>query len=539
MTAPRVVETDICLIGAGITAAMMAESLAARTTATVTVIEAGTHTTLLRDRYARRQRWQDYGESPWTKDHVDDQNALGTAYGFSPTMNVGGLAMHWGGVTPRYAPEDFKVRSLFGVGDDWPITYEELDPFYQEAEERMGIAGEQGPPEMDPRGRPFPLPPLPLSDNLRQLRGWAAAAGVTMWSQPSAKNSVAHGGRGVCQRCDTCYPICPTGAKYSPDFTFDALVRSGRIRLVTDTLIRRLQTDPRTGRITQATGNSTRQRDQAVVVRAKTFVLTGGFTWAPHLLLLSADAAHPDGLANRSGLVGKYLCGHRNVAAQIQLPLDLLPGVNVQHSLVTKQFMRRGHPDRYLRHDLRVWESSYGHGPRLRDDAGGLLLGDALLADWRRRTKTGVARIRAYYDVLPDRDSALTLDGGTRNAWGDPMPRLAFRDAPESAALRGWQEDEIRALFARMARAGNGTILSGASAAGDIGQEHPGGGCRMGDNPATSVVDPHGRTHDHENLWVAGAPTHVTASCCNGTLTFAALGLRTAAALATEFPARS
>ncbi|MFM8781924.1 MAG: hypothetical protein ACKOFO_10790, partial [Gemmatimonadota bacterium] len=79
MTAPRVIETDICLIGAGITAAMMAESLAARTTAHITVIEAGTHTTALRDRYARRQRWKDYGESPWTKDHVDDQNALGTA----------------------------------------------------------------------------------------------------------------------------------------------------------------------------------------------------------------------------------------------------------------------------------------------------------------------------------------------------------------------------------------------------------------------------------------------------------------------------
>jgi quinoprotein glucose dehydrogenase len=174
---------------------------------------------------------------------------------------------------------------------------------------------------------------------------------------------------------------------------------------VTDTLIRRLQADGRTGRITQATGNSTRQREETVVVRAKTFVLTGGFTWAPHLLLVSADAAHPQGLANRSGLVGKYLCGHRNVAAQIQLPLDLLPGVNVQHSLVTKQFMRRGHPDRYLRHDLRVWESSFGHAPRLRDASGGLLLGDALLADWRRRTTTGVARIRAYYDVLPARQA--------------------------------------------------------------------------------------------------------------------------------------
>lgn len=132
MTAARVIETDICLIGAGITAAMMAESLAARTTAAITVIEAGTHTTPLRERYQRRQRWQAYGESPWTKDHVDDQNATGTTYGYSPSMHVGGLAMHWGGVTPRFAPEDFRVRSLFGVGDDWPITYEDLDPFYQD-----------------------------------------------------------------------------------------------------------------------------------------------------------------------------------------------------------------------------------------------------------------------------------------------------------------------------------------------------------------------------------------------------------------------
>ena len=97
MTAARVIETDICLIGAGITAAMMAESLAARTTAAITVIEAGTHTTPLRERYQRRQRWQAYGESPWTKDHVDDQNATGTTYGYSPSMHVGGLAMHWGG----------------------------------------------------------------------------------------------------------------------------------------------------------------------------------------------------------------------------------------------------------------------------------------------------------------------------------------------------------------------------------------------------------------------------------------------------------
>ncbi len=538
MSAPRRLEADIVIIGAGITAAMMAEKLAAESRASILVIEAGGPSVPLRERAIRRARWRDYGETPWPNDHLDDQNALGAAYGFSPSMNVGGLAMHWGGVTPRYSPEDFRLRSLYGVGDDWPISYDDLDPFYQEAEERMGISGEQGPPAMDPRGRPFPMPALPLSHNLQQLKEWTAKAGITMWSQPSAKNSVPYHGRATCQRCDTCYPVCPTGAKYSPDFSFDALVKAGRIALVTDLLVRRLHADTRTGRVTHATGNHSRRTAEEAEIHARTFVLAAGFTWSPHLLLLSTSSAFPAGLANRSGLVGKYLCGHRNIAAQVRLPMKLFPGVNAQHSLVTKQFMRPGAQERYLRHDLRVWESAFGQEPRLRGDDGALLFGDAMLADWRGRTAKGTARVRAYYDVLPSRESELTLDGAMRNAWGDPMPRLAFRDAPESVALRPWQEEQLRELFRRMARAGDGEVISNQSAAGDIGQEHPGGGCRMGNDPATSVVDRHGRAHGHENLFVAGAPTNVTASCCNGTLTFAALGLMTAAEVGRGFPSR-
>jgi choline dehydrogenase-like flavoprotein len=307
---------------------------------------------------------------------------------------------------------------------------------------------------------------------------------------------------------------------------------------VTDTLVRRLHADARTGRITHATGNHSRRPAEQVEVRGRTFVLAAGFTWSPHLLLLSAGAAHPDGLANRSGLVGKYLCGHRNVAAQIRLPMKLFPGVNAQHSLVTKQFMRPGKLDRYIRHDLRVWESAFGQEPRLRGDDGALLFGDAMLADWRARTVQGTARVRAYYDVLPAKESELTLDRTRTNAWGDPMPRLAFRDAPESVALRAWTEEQLRELFRRMARAGDGEIISNASAAGDIGQEHPGGGCRMGNDPGSSVVDRTGRAHEHENLFIAGAPTNVTASCCNGTLTFAALGLMSAATVGAEYPTR-
>ena len=530
--ASTTIAADILIVGSGITAAMMAAHLAEHTTRGITVVEAGRASTPMNARTKARERYIAYGESPWTQDHLDDQNAFGTTWGFSPSMTVGGLAMHWGGVSPRYSPEDFQLRSLYGVGDDWPFSYNDLDPYYQEAEERLGVAGEQGPPALDPRGKPYPMPPLPINYNLAQLQQWATQANIATWSTPSAKNSVARDGRASCQRCDTCYPVCPTGAKYTPDWTWDALVRDRKITLLTETLVRRLVADPNTGRIVRATGNRTGAGAEAITIEAKTVVLAAGFVWSPHLLLLSRDSAHPNGLANRSGLVGKYLAGHRNVNAYLRLPLELYPGINVQHSLVSKQFMRPARSSRYLRHDLRIWESSVGREPRLRDDTGSILLGDALLTDWQTRAKGATARVRAYYDVLPDRDSQLVLDDAHTNRFGDPMPSVRYRDAPESAALKAWQEDQLRALFVRMAKAGGGEILRMENSANDLGQEHPAGGCRMGNDPTTSVVDAWGRAHDHDNLWVAGAPTQVSASCCNGTLTFAAVGLRTASAIA-------
>jgi quinoprotein glucose dehydrogenase len=198
---------------------------------------------------------------------------------------------------------------------------------------------------------------------------------------------------------------------------------------------------------------------------------------------------------------------------------------------VSKQFQRASYRGRYLRHDLRIWESSAGRGPRLRGDDGAPLFGDALLADWQQRAKGATARVRAYYDVLPDKESKLVLDSARKNRFGDPMPHVAFRDAPESAALVEWQEERLRELFTRMAKAGGGDVRF-QNSANDLGQEHPTGGCRMGSDPTTSVVDGWGRAHDHENLWVAGAPAQVSASCCNGTLTFVAVGLRTAAGVA-------
>jgi glucose dehydrogenase len=529
----RVVESDICIIGSGITAAMVAERIAGERNATIVVVEAGDETVPLPERFAKRQRFLDYGESPWDNDHIDGMSAEGIQ---SRSMQVGGLAMHWGGVTPRFSPEDFRVKSLYGVGADWPIDYDELDPFYQEAEERMGVAGEQATQGLDPRGKPYPMPALPLSYNLGLLKAWGEKTGIPFTSQPSAKNSVPYGGRVACCRSDTCTPICPVGAKYSPDFTWNALRKENRVQLLTKTLVRRLVLEPQGSKVAYAIANHRDRPAESIEFHAKTFVVAGGYVWSSHLLLMSAEPRFRNGLANRSRLVGKYLAGHRNVSAFVRLPIRLFPGMNEQHSLVSKRFMRPGKLDRYLRHDLRIWESASGRGPRLRDANNDIMLGDDILRDWRARTATGTARIRAYYDVIPDRESALTLDASTTNVWGDPMPKLEFRDSPESVALRAYTEDTIRALFERMAKAGDGELTTPRV---DAFQDHPAGGCRMGSDPATSVTDSWGRTHDHENLFVVGAPTCVSAGCANGTLTFVALSLRSAVKIGETFAKRA
>ena len=273
--------------------------------------------------------------------------------------------------------------------------------------------------------------------------------------------------------------------------------------------------------------------DEPIEYRATTFVVAAGYAWSSHLLLLSASSRFPTGLANSSGLVGKYMTGHVSTQTQIELDAEIYPGMNEEHSLISRQFFHADRNRTYVRHDLRIWEGDVNREPRLRDDAGNLLFGDALLADWRARTRRATARVRAYYDVHTDRSSELTLDASKKNRHGDPLPRIVHRADAASLERREATIEHIRGVFARMARNDNG-----ATGELQVGAywDHPAGGCRMGDDPVASVTDSYGRTHDHENLFVVGSPTLPTGGCTNGTLTFAALTLRSADHIAGTIP---
>src|SRR5262245_57189488 len=331
---PRVVESDVCVVGGGITAAMVCEKLTESRNLRVAVVEAGNKIFNFNERHERRRRFLDYGENPYPNDHIRGQSGRGIQ---SRSMCVGGLAMHWGGTTPRFTPEDFRMKSLFGVGDDWPISYEELEPFYQEAEERIGVSGQPGPPELDPRSKAYPLPSLPLSYNLTMLKQWAEKSGIPFWPNPVAKLSQPYRGRAKCVRCDTCN-VCPTGAKYSPDFTFQDLLAKKRIDLYDRTLVRKLIVAANSNRIDEAVAVDRNRPDDPVRFRAKTFVLAAGYAWSSHLLLISASDRFPKGLANRSGLVGRYLTGHRGLNAQAEVPMRLYPGIYGADSLLSKLY---------------------------------------------------------------------------------------------------------------------------------------------------------------------------------------------------------
>jgi len=295
------------------------------------------------------------------------------------------------------------------------------------------------------------------------------------------------------------------------------------------TLVRRLLLDPVRPAVVAAQGFHQDRPTDAIEYRAKTFVVASGYCWSSHLLLLSANSRYPNGLANSSGLVGRYMNGHKFISATASIDDQTFPGQNMTHSLISREYFRCPADKPFVRHDTRVWESAAGRDPRLRSAEGKLLLGDELMADWRSRTNGSSVRLRAYVDVHPSADSRLTLDSSKRNRYGDPMPKIEHRLDAATIAREAATKEHVLGVFQRLAKASNGRIVN--TGEGDY-LDHPGGGCRMGSDPKTSVSDSYGRTHDHANLFVVGAPTTPTGGCTNGTLTFVALTLRSAEEIA-------
>ena len=523
-------ESDVCVIGGGITAAMLIERLAElKPGLRITAVEAGRSIFDRENRGTYHRRALEYGEHPWHDDYIEDQQAKGM---ISMTMAVGGQALHWGGACNRFSEEDLRLKSMYGLAYDWPLDWNELERYYVDAERRLHVAGDSSPYQEDRRSAPYPQPAMPLSYNLQVLKKWAEQSGMKFSPLPLSRNiDKPHGGRGACGLYDTCGDVCPTGARYSPDYTYQQLIAAKKVTLHDRMLVRKLVLADGNDTIVAAHGYHQDRPTEVTEYRARWFVLASGQCWSPHLLLLSATSRFPNGLANRSGLVGRYMNGHKFISAQAMIDEETFPGQNMAHSLISREYFRCAADKPFVRHDTRVWESAAGKEPRLRSGDGRLLLGDELLTEWRSRALKGSSvRLRAYYDSHPSADSRLTLDPSSKNRYGDPMPKIERQLDAAALAREGATMDHVTAVFERLAKASNGRLVS--KPANSSYWDHPAGGCRMGADPATSVCDSYGRTHDHENLFVVGAPTLPTGGVTNGTLTFVAVSLRSADRLA-------
>ena len=435
---------------------------------------------------------------------------------------VGGSTLHFGGQWPRLFPSDFRVRSLDGVGDDWPIDYWDLLPYYERTDAALGISGMKGDPAY-PADNGYPLPPHPINAYGRRAALGMNRLGWHWWPAPNAIASRDWGNLVRCARHGTCETGCPNGSKASLDLThWPAALKAGA-RLVTGARVRCIETDA-SGRATGAVyvdREGVERRAEADLV-----VLAANGVGTPRLLLLSASARFPDGLANSSGLVGKRLMLHPTgmVIGVYDEDMEAWKGPAGQpiHSF---QFYETDESRGFVRGGK--WQLMPGAGVlRMAIEPDGAPFDEAWGAPMQRRIRDGVGRTMDWSVVtedMPEETNTVTLDPDLADGDGIPAPRITYTVAENNWRLLDWHL--ARQVEAHEAAGAVATHLI------RIWHDQPGhllGTARMGTDPATSVTDPFGRCHDVPNLLVVDGSLFVTAGGVNPTSTICALALRTA-----------
>jgi choline dehydrogenase-like flavoprotein len=513
-------ETDVCIVGAGAAGAVIAAELATRGI-DVTVLESGPRYPLAQRDEARRRFLQNQAPFPSPDPGLDRctvDSALPFRLEWMRMRGIGGSTLHWEGYSMRFHPDDFALRSRHGIADDWPLSYADLEPFYGRAERALGVAGADADPAFA-RSTAFPLPAFPASYSDGVFARACGKLGIAMLPIPQARNSEAYDGRPPCLACGTCY-ACPTGARASVDLTHVPRAEAtGHARFVSNAHVLRLEAEP-DGRVVSALYRTPEGEERRV--DARRFVLAGGTIENVRLCLLSASRSHPDGLANRSGMLGANFMCHPVVDFTGAVAEPLYPYRTGFSSSMTRDWAARGARDRRSGFWIE-FRNRAGGSPgtvAIQTGAWGARLRERVRAEFGRR-----AGMRVFLEALPDRANRITLDRSRTDTYGSPIAHLRF-------AIGGYE----RAGLAAAAKAVR--TIYGAMRATDIHESsimlasHLMGAHRMGADPATSVVDATQRAHGHPNLWLAGAGSFVTASWANPTLTLVALAIRTADALA-------
>ena len=443
---------------------------------------------------------------------------------------IGGGTVHFTANYWRFHEIDFIERSKLGMIPgtgfaDWPITYQDLEPYYTKAEWELGVSGLAGANPFDPpRSRPYPMPPLPIKSSGALLERGARKLGLHAAPAPMAILSQPYNGRNACTHCGFCESFgCEVGAKSSTLATVIRVAeKTGRCEIRQGSYVRKIETD-KSGRATGVIYFDEKKNE--IFQKAKAVVVCANGAETPRLLLMSKSNLFPQGLANGSGLVGKYLMfnGSAFAGALFDQPLNEYKSVVVTRIIhdyydtdPRRGFYGGGGID--FRFDYQPMTFALNGLPPDAPQWG---------ADFKAMLKQYYTRsvfLYGHTTSLPVKTNSISLDTEVRDAWGLPALRVTYKDHPDDIkTMKFLQERGLELLDA----AGAKKKWSYPVVEQTFGT-HLLGTCRMGDDAGSSVVNKYHRAHDVPNLFLCDGSSLVTSGRGQPTCTIQALAFRAA-----------
>lgn len=456
---------------------------------------------------------------------------------------VGGSSVHYGAVSWRLYPDDFRshTNTVKRYGEaalpagsaiaDWPLSYEELEPYYTEVEYAIGVSGLAGENPFDPpRSKPFPMPPLRQKGWNKYAREKLAAQGYHPFRQPAAVNSVPYNGRAACSYCGYCSGYgCWNDSKGSTLVTTIASARaSGRLDLRADCRVTRLVADDASKRVravryVASDGQEYEQPANVVILSA--FVYEN-----VRRLLLSTSPAYPKGLANSNGQVGKYFMAQTYTIVNGQydgVDAKIFTGLGAQGTAI-EDFYGDNFDHKNLGFirgaNIATFSESRPIGAAMNKPPQVPAWGPQFKA-WLNSGTRSVCGIYAQMEVLPYEANFIDLDPAQRDAFGDPVARVTYELYRNEHAMADFLEAKLTEMHHKL---GASTVWTAVKAPTSPVFTHVYGGTRMGSDPATSVVDSHCLAHEAPNLAILGGSVFPTSSGRNPTQTIQAIAWRSA-----------
>ncbi len=504
---------DAVIVGSGASGSLLAAKLA-QAGKRVRILEAGPERTAA-DLYSS-QIWA--RRLKWSGPRVESEGPHPINVVFGHGWGTGGSALHHYACWFRLHPEDFTVHSTFGVGLDWPISYDTLRPYYDRIQKEVGVSGDAQQEVWRPPGEPYPMPPLQTFAQAQLIARGFAKLGLPTAPLPMAINSVEYHGRPPCAYEGWCDAGCPLMALANPLAVYLTLARDAGAVVTHHAYVTRVLTDEKGERATAVEYFDAEGRRH--VQGASVVMLASSALQNPRILLNSATTRDPTGLANSSGAVGRYMMTHiaGNAFGLFNEPTENYRGVT-GGQLVCQQNYAKDRRKGYLASSQ--WLIANALKP---NDLLGIgnsrpdLFGDALhkfleTASQHLATMTFVGENRS----LPENRLVLSTN---KDAFGFPLARVTHRFA----------DDDLQCFTAGMAQGKAVMKAAGAYEAWSNGpvSMHDLGGTVMGSSPATSVVNSYGQTHDVTNLFMAGPGIFPTSGAVNPTFSIHAVTLRAA-----------